>query len=1831
MVTSRAAQLVGATPAETRSALRAALADSDDITVEQIDAEIEALLLDVDENSSQALSSLQDGRSITDRCFERRSILDALDRLDSYEEVYGPRRSGPNPLIAHAALPFLAHFQRLISGSLVLVAADLAAHGDIHGLDILFTRHGKTLVPYRLFILSQLPLTMDPTGYKGVLPRLDIASGKERAWPTVPWRRPDWTETNDSVRSLLEDLTEDHEEKLATIPRFDDMLSADALADWYVSRIVQIESVTGQADLSFALCKIAVAHVSVPVAKLERKLHELATLTDLVYGCGEVLLDLNGVLPMDMMDVLQLQLFSTVGDPEILAWRIKQYSLPYIARLRNLGRSEAELDATFDLCLLQIAGKNLAAAAKVFELSRPGIPQSERIIQSNARLARLILECSYGTDDKDISIEVYQNLARSMPLIEEEETTEVPKSGGWDDDVDFDAENSGNSTTRELVERINLFDAHVDALELLRKYGFHESLRLFVDQDFKSPTAQNPDDSQWIVLHDDLCHAQNLGLFGCCTAKDCSKEFLRAALTFARFEVVKVVISAANFPLNSKDIEEIVIDAAKEYYDNASGWDKKTDLKLASDCLRICSPTPAVANELNLIDATDHLARLYRNLAPYASLPLPIEIRLHSDRLDIIASLLQKVSHPGSIDVKKMLDIARKLTGVSDSNTDGNAVVEVDLRVRGMVAAWALDIGDFDYAVTVCADMVASAPSSPRVGPPGSQNQTSPASIEEAWRVCLRLIGETRSAASLTNQLRKDLVGFALAWCEPHSVGEILDAARAAEMAVALQGLGEGSLLQGFGLLEAENKVRGRLADIPMPSGLEASDLPLHPFYEPVVGFRRDSGREFEDIDLKSESRMLKERLLFLEMTRRCKAPLKRKLAISFQETSHTEIDVRDSDLVRLALEAFQEEDFSLSMMYLFNLHHAAKAETFFDALKPSLPADHAAVLYFTTQVLLARSNSSAVAISASIDPFQIIDYAKLLVNQSNTDSPQDNPDVLHSIRKFLNRNASDEASKIVESICRLPSVDPGQFKTDSGYQHQVLLSIARGLGNDENFEFEEALSIAPSFGVSASEMLLERLCWLACNPSVSGKEFENGVVRFRASLDGTQLFTRLCECHSKAKSGGPQKMAVFYSLLADLAVAERASHQLLRRVDVIRDLEQPPFSGVFPLSLEQIISNNYLEEPSMILAYQEILEALPSTNVVAALLKALPSLTGLEYLSEFPDESPGPRAVPANVSQSLQTSLALRYLGSLLEEVDWEFEDAEKIEADFSTVSRIVFALEVPQLVKVLTIYGAGEQAGYAPSPLRIDLIGTVMDRLREIPSDDAAEALTLTKSIMKHCNLIHALSTLSAPSGSDSIPFDRVQQFDWTYGEPPEEVRSLCMKMIIAGRHPSIVSQAVNLLHDHFADPIFETTSIYADAISSVLGLPLLGPRPMAPVFRQGVEPPADALSRIVGAVFKMGSALHTSPEPPKKADGWDDFDPSGTALAKPYPNTAAILDAAVRLELNQLSIKYFGSGVLPPEELVRAELDAVVSNGWEIQISGSDLDNDDAKRGLIQRLIAGSETFTHFDALCQSLSIISKSGMEVFPDCWKEAFAAAASRGFYDALIQFRLASDTMPVPPLTDEVFAESARALSSFGTIPAVAEALKLELLSSSPDESAAHSLLAKLLLSFDSSSPLFSDTLLHYLIVATGLAPRVPSAVLSRLIDSLLSTASRPKGAPGPLPLPLQHHLTRELVVSLVLARKITAAAAIVSRLTTARGGLAPTVIGVTARAAALRGFLRHATLAVAAPEEEGMWGLLQRALDRSEEGYGGGKARAADALRCLEGLLEGRFITRVS
>ncbi|KAJ3297076.1 hypothetical protein HK104_000885 [Borealophlyctis nickersoniae] len=1028
------------------------------LTLRDVEAEIEAVLEQLSGNEADVGNSREslvsnatqpEGAvqpSTMDLCLFRIQFLKYLDRLDTHEAIYAGTQFGSGgPEFGDQPTAFAEHFAWFRDADLVAQAVDFAIDENLAALEQLFTRHGSDVLPCRLSILSHLPETADPTSYKHLLPRIDQKTGNEAPWVVIPWRKPDWTKSDTVLEfvGLIDD--EDHSvlgvpQPLPGIERRDYPASASVISKWYATRSREIEARSGQIDFALDLVRLGM-HNGV---KGLTDLHEnLMTLSSLVYECCDpmstVAVDMSLEKLQGASDTEIIRLFLADSDASKIVRDIRRFVMPYVERVaKRLERqsakeveSEDNAEGTHkqgpqDLLwsyLVEIGPTKLDWISAIVENSRHTLPDQDRIIQSDRTLAELVLECAYRCARTD-QLDILYRMMRSLPsfgagLENGIHAPPVRQMSSWEEDMEdlgleddhlhirrWDPNQRASSPSSDFSDirtRLQLFEAHLEASEILMRYGLPKPLSWFLEAQTSADVQRQlmvllarqstgdegvqPDEDrfenedEWSGLLDNMLELWRLGVLAMVPKRDIYVEFLSVALSNGRFELAKRIMQPDRGlpPLPIEVSEKLVIDAAREFYDNAEDGDMyRGYLKKSWDCLKVLPASPALKIELDLIEATHALTTRYqvpfdlRN--PHLHI-LPIQIRLHADRLDLIRSVLKR--HPRACaSSASLLDLAKKLVGAAGWTTGAQA------RVRAMVADAAIDAGDHGLAYTMCEELITNSGPAEGIGgggiPTARRGSVPSAAVGEVvWTVCVRLAKET-DYRDLEGKAK--LLGHALTVCPKEKVGEVLDLWRKVEA----ENISTNALLRARGIIEGRDDDMGSLVckpdgrgkggrvfdyskavdelrrgvlgfeDRETPIGSPERNIALHEFYKGLAD-THDGPVPYGVDDYKvlcSAKGSLLEALLRVEWL------------WQHGESVSDRMEFTDADILESAMEAF-ELNVPLALRYLLDLPEDSKAERFFSALYPSPDYERLASYYYAVRAVSCFLADDPIAMKA--------------------------------------------------------------------------------------------------------------------------------------------------------------------------------------------------------------------------------------------------------------------------------------------------------------------------------------------------------------------------------------------------------------------------------------------------------------------------------------------------------------------------------------------------------------------------------------------------------------------------------------------------------------------------------------------------------------------------------------------------------------------------------------------------------------------------------------------------------------------------------------------------
>lgn len=679
---------------------------------------------------------------------------------------------------------------------------DLAALARYQALQILLLRHQAELFPYRFAILQALPEHAHPSQFVDLLPRLDPTYEREdRPAQPAPSRTKEWCEASDVLAAVAASGFAPPTPSQASyqVSHLDDLRSdapcdASMLSEWYRNRALGIERDTGMVDVALAFIQHG---ASQGIPGLDELGEELSLLERLVYDAAQPgdsstdswsLIRWRALAPLEAVEA-----YLTHSTPETIVDDIRRLVMPYLYVLESRSERAGSPDPGLPLRILTeyLLNAPLPLLAAIFEASKPTLPTAQRILKDDAHMARLALACLYGSDN----LYDWGTMSRIFECLP---AWEGAKGADEEDEADMTLLSLGAfvapSTSRPkctpadlllfftplpafaLSRALDVLDVHLDAGEILARWSVPAPLRWFlqssenVDEQRAYATRmarragggredELENEDEWEALKDDMLKLATggrgplKGPFGMLEKDEVLRIFFGGLLSSGNFGIARALLnpSESERPLQPHVVEELVLAASREFYDNASSGNLHLgEMKLAYDCLSVAPQTVTIRKERDFIEATSRICSFHvrsRSGHPLA----PIEIRLEKDRLSLIARVLASTDDAYKHS-QVMLELANKLG------------VPGDARVYGMLADAALAAEDFAAADAASAKMVSSV--------------HSPEDAEVAWRTAFQL-GRQAEWDDLSARLR--LLAHAARLCPAEHTLDVLSTWRRVE------------------------------------------------------------------------------------------------------------------------------------------------------------------------------------------------------------------------------------------------------------------------------------------------------------------------------------------------------------------------------------------------------------------------------------------------------------------------------------------------------------------------------------------------------------------------------------------------------------------------------------------------------------------------------------------------------------------------------------------------------------------------------------------------------------------------------------------------------------------------------------------------------------------------------------------------------------------------------------------------------------------------------------------------------------------------------------------
>ncbi|CAJ0763802.1 2974_t:CDS:2 [Entrophospora sp. SA101] len=758
-------------------------------------------------------------------CRYRFYFLKFLDRLHTYEDIVEEKKrlnienglmdaleeNGNWVAFVDYYSKFAEDYASFREGDINIKAILFAQDEFFKGLHILFTRHGSEILPYRFNVLENIPETADPDDYESFLPSMVTIDNKEpieKLWDEKPWREADWVE-NPIIKKkfFFEEQVED-DLGVALLKPIAYPAPSSIITQWYIDRAHKIDKISGQVDKALTFIHHG---ISKGVKGLETIEENLGMLSNLVYECYPELESIGNIMTLEEFEALSeydiIQAFLKHTNELRIIDDVKKFVIPFLNLLpkrqarqkihsidgddnnKHIVRFEKPIELLYDY-ILELSSTRLDLVQLIFEASMPVLDEDDRIIKSDIDLASVALSVIYGNPNVN-QWEVMKNIHGYLPYFEYFEMDDC------DSDCVDDIKNIKNFVPKELFTifkkldeknlqlMINYLESHLNAAEIFSRYNNSVDMKWFLQSkdDYKMQKqlcvrlarktgeikvgndTNNSDGDKWKLLLEEMIKLQGKGgVLEKISIEEIYKEFASGLLSSGRFRFAQEILlpSDKTPPLEADVAEKLVVDASREFFDNATTGNKNQGyMKMAYECLQILPKTKAISLEMEFIEATHILTE--NKVQHQAGIPLlPMQIRLSTNRLELISRLLS-VNEKAYLEIETIMELASKLGYKNDK------IAEV--KVMAMIADSALRDVNFSVAYQMCIELIDIAKGIINKKY-DNDNEVIRSVKDVSWRICYE-VAKQDNFADLEKQM--SLMGYALTMCPKEQIADILN------------------------------------------------------------------------------------------------------------------------------------------------------------------------------------------------------------------------------------------------------------------------------------------------------------------------------------------------------------------------------------------------------------------------------------------------------------------------------------------------------------------------------------------------------------------------------------------------------------------------------------------------------------------------------------------------------------------------------------------------------------------------------------------------------------------------------------------------------------------------------------------------------------------------------------------------------------------------------------------------------------------------------------------------------------------------------------------------
>ncbi|KAL4300939.1 hypothetical protein S245_060885 [Arachis hypogaea] len=1075
-------------------------------------------------------------------------------------------------------------------------AVALAESGKIGALNLLFKRHPYSLSPFMLEILSAIPETVPAETYVQLLPGRSPPAG-------VAVRKDDWVECEKMV-CFINTSVESHDIQIQvkTEPLVKHFLgtfwpSIDELTNWYKTRARFMDDFSGQLDnclsfLEFALHK--------GLSELQQFHQDVLYLYQIIYSDdsdGETSSNMSLAKWGELSDYDKFKFMLKGVKEENVNERLRNRAIPFMhGKLHMVSLSG-------DISLLDSANQNIEKSFLVRWLTETALVnklniclvvieegcrnfQSNAYFKSDVEAIDCALQCIYLSTVTDRWSTMASILSKLPPL-------------------------HGTTIQIENLERrLRLAEGHIEAGRLLAFYQVPKPLNFFVEAESDEKGVKqiirlilskfirrqpSRSDSEWATMWRDMQYLREKA-FPFLDLEYILVEFCRGLLKAGKFSLARNYLKGtSSVSLASEKAESLVIQAARDYFFSASSL-SCSEIWNARKCLNLYPNSANVKAEADIIDAlTVKLPNLGVNI-------LPMQFRQIKDPMEIVKMAI--TSPTGAyFHVDELIEVAR-LLGLRSA--DEIAAVEEAIAREAAVS------GDLQLAFDLCLVLA-------RKG------------HGYVWDLCAA-IARGPALENMDVDSRKQLLGFALSYCDEESIGELLHAWKDLDLQgqcetlmistgtnssrFSLQGSSFNSLpkqsIQNI-CFQASNDMNTNNQDVHLEKIKEELSAVAKSL---AIGDQADWASSLTE-NVKVLSFAASQLPWLLDLSKKGEHDTKfitgkqylnirtQAVVIILSWLARNEFSPRDNLIASLAKSVMEqpvtEEEDIIGCSYLLNLFDAFNGvEIIEEQLKIRKDYQQVCSIMNVGMAYSLLHNSGI-----GTDPIQRKELLKMRFKEKHASPTSDEIDKLGKVQssfwrewklKLEEQKRLTDHSRALQKI--IPGVETERFLSgDSIYIENVVLNLIESVKMEKKHILKDILKLADTYGLKSTEVLLQYLSAVLVSDvwtndditaeiaDCKGKVVDNGANTIETissivypAIDGCNklrlayVYGLLAECYLQLESTKDSSpMAYHDHQNSDLRFAHyyRVIEQECKRVSFVNNLNFKNIAGLHGLNFE--------------------------------------------------------------------------------------------------------------------------------------------------------------------------------------------------------------------------------------------------------------------------------------------------------------------------------------------------------------------------------------------------------------------------------------------------------------------------------------------------------------------------------------------------------------------------------------------------------------------------------------------------------------------------------------